>query len=160
MASGSPRPAAGGGFLKGPQDLLCGLMFMGIGFLGLWVGRDYPMGSPVRLGTGVFPYILCWGLVIIGATVFVKGLIVPGESMGRWAWRPVLLIGLAAVSFGVLIEPAGLIISMVVLMGLGALAGEGHTVRQFSIFATILIALAVAMFVYGLGMPIKVFPWS
>ncbi len=146
--------------MKGPQDLLCGLMFLGIGCLGLWVGRDYPMGSPVRLGTGVFPYILCWGLVIIGAIVFVKGLIVPGESMGRWAWRPVLLIGLAAAMFAVLIEPAGLIISMAVLMVLGALAGEGHTLRQFSLFSAILIVLAVAMFIFGLGMPIKVFPWS
>jgi hypothetical protein len=118
------------------------------------------MGSPVRLGTGVFPYILCWGLVIIGAIVFIKGLLVPGESMGRWYWRPVLLIGLASVLFGVLIEPAGLIISMIVLMGLGALAGDGHTLRQFSIFSAIMIVLAVAMFVYGLGMPIKVFPWS
>jgi len=146
--------------LKGPQDLLCGLMFMGIGFLGIWVGRDYPMGSPVRLGTGVFPYILCWGLVVIGAIVFVKGLLTQGESMGRWAWRPVLLIGLASVLFALLIEPAGLIISMIVLMCLGALAGEGHTIRQFLIFSAIMIVLAVAMFIYGLGMPIKVFPWS
>ena len=160
MASGSPRPASGGGLLRGPQDLLCGLMFMGIGALGVWMGRDYPMGTPVRLGTGVFPAILSWSLIAIGAIVFIKGLVHTGPSMGTWAWRPVLLIGAAATAFALLIEPAGLVISMVVLMGLGALAGEGHSWREFTIFSVIMIVMAVAMFIWGLGMPIKVFPWS
>ena len=159
MASGSPRPATGIG-LKGPKNLLSGLMFMAIGAGGLWFGREFPMGTPVRLGTGVFPAILSWGLVIIGAIVFVQGLFIHGESMGKWAWRPVLLIGLAAGLFAVLIEPAGLIVSMVVLMGFGALAGDDHSVKEFSIFTVIMVVLAGAMFIWGLGMPIKVFPWS
>lgn len=160
MASGSSRPAFGSRLLKGPKDLLAGLMFMAIGALGLVVGWDYPKGSPVRLGTGVFPAILSWGLVIIGALVFVEGLLVRGPAMGKWAWRPVLLVGVAASLFAVLIEPAGLVISMVVLMGFGALAGDDHTWREFSIFTTIMVVMAVCIFIWGLGMPIKVFPWS
>lgn len=159
MASGSPRPATGIG-LKGPKDLLSGLMFIIIGAGGLYFGSDFPMGTPVRLGTGVFPAILSWGLIVIGSIVFIQGLLIAGEPVGNWAWRPVLLIGLAASLFAVLIEPAGLIVSMVVLMVLGALAGDDHTVKEFSIFTVIMVIMAVAMFIWGLGMPIKVFPWS
>jgi hypothetical protein len=135
-------------------------MFTAIGAFGLYIGSDYPMGTPVRLGTGVFPTILCWGLIAIGAIVFVQGLMVPGPPMGAWAWRPVLLVGLAAALFAVLIEPAGLVVSMLVLMIIGALAGQEHSIKEFSIFTAIMVVLSVGMFIWGLDMPIKVFPWS
>ncbi len=146
--------------LRSGQDLLCGAMFALVGALGLWIGRDYPMGTPARLGSGVFPMLLCWGLVGIGGIIFVKGLLTDGPRLTPWAWRPVLLITLAAVSFSLLIEPAGLVVTMLVTMGLGALAGTGHRVRELAIFVPVMIVLALVMFIWGLGMPIKVFPWS
>lgn len=160
MASGSPRPASGAGLFKSPKDVWSGVMFIAIGALGLWIGRDYPMGSPVRLGTGVFPRLLCWGLIVIGAIVLVQGFIVKGEPVGKWAWRPIILVSIAATLFALLIEPAGLVVSMVVLMGIGALAGDDHTIKEWSIFSAIMVVISVAMFIWGLGMPIKVFPWS
>jgi hypothetical protein len=158
MSDGSAP--SGGGLVKGPQDFLCGLMFILIGVVGVVVGWDYPRGTPVRLGTGVFPAILSWGLLGIGVIVAVRGLLIPGEPVGRVAWRPVLLIGLAAALFAVLIETGGLIAAMVVMMILAALAGDDHTIKEFSIFAAIMIVMALAIFIWGLEMPIKVFPWS
>lgn len=158
MSDGSSP--SGGGLVKGMQDFLCGLMFILIGVLGVWVGWDYPRGSPIRLGTGVFPAILSWGLIAIGAIVLVKGLTVRGPGIGTIAWRPVLLIGLAAALFAVLIETGGLLAAMIVMMILAALAGDDHTVKEFSIFAAIMIVMALAIFIWGLEMPIKVFPWS
>ena len=146
--------------LRSGQDLLCGVMFAAIGAGALWVGRNYPMGTPARMGSGVFPWLLSWGLVGIGAIVFVKGLLTDGPRLTAWAWRPVLLITLAAVCFALLIEPAGLIVTMLVLMTLGALAGEGHKLRELAIFFAVMILLALGIFIWGLGMPIKVFPWS
>jgi hypothetical protein len=142
------------------QDFLCGLMFILVGVIGIWVGWDYPRGTPVRLGTGVFPAILSWGLLFIGAIVAAKGLLVPGPGIGQIAWRPVLMIGLAAGLFAVLIETGGLIAAMVVMMILAALAGDDHTIKEFSIFAVIMILMALGIFIWGLEMPIKVFPWS
>jgi len=131
-----------------------------IGALGIAVGWDYPRGTPVRLGTGVFPAILSWGLLGIGVIVAVRGLLIAGAPVGRVAWRPVLLIGLSAALFAVLIETGGLIAAMVVMMILAALAGDDHTIKEFSIFAAIMIVMALAIFIWGLEMPIKVFPWS
>ncbi|MEJ0018561.1 MAG: tripartite tricarboxylate transporter TctB family protein [Acetobacteraceae bacterium] len=146
--------------VRGGQDALCGLLFLAIGAAGLWIGRDYPMGTPLRLGTGVFPRILCWGLIGIGGIVLVRGLLTHGPGLGRIAWRPVLLVAAAAVSFAMLIEPAGLFVAMVVMMVLGALAGTGHRLKEFTVFAAIMLVLAWVIFIWGLAMPIKVFPWS
>ncbi len=146
--------------LRSGQDLLSGVMFAAVGAGALWIGRAYPMGTPMRLGSGVFPWLLSWGLIAVGGIIFAKGLLSDGPRLTGWAWRPVLLVTLAAVSFALMIEPAGLVATMLVLMTLGALAGEGHSVRQLSIFFPVMIVIGVGIFIWGLGMPIKVFPWS
>lgn len=146
--------------LRSGQDLLCGAMFAAIGAGALWIGRNYPMGTPARMGSGVFPWLLGWGLVGVGGIIFAKGLLTDGPRLTAWAWRPVLLITLAAVCFALLIEPAGLVVTMLVLMTLGALAGQGHSVRQLAIFFPVMIVIGIGIFIWGLGMPIKVFPWS
>jgi hypothetical protein len=146
--------------LRSGQDLLCGVMFAAVGAGALWIGRNYPMGTQVRLGSGVFPWLLGWGLVGIGAIVFVRGLLTDGPRLTGWAWRPVVLITLAAVAFALLIEPAGLVVTMLVVMTLGALAGEEHRWRELAVFFPAMIVMAIGVFIWGLGMPIKVFPWN
>lgn len=158
MVGGSPQP--GRGLLKAPQDFYCGLLYIAIGVLGVWVGADYPRGTPVRLGTGVFPAILSWGLIGIGVIVLLQGLMTAGAPIGRIAWRPVILISLAATAFALLIETGGLIVAMVVMMILARFAGDEHTNKEFGIFAVIMVLMALGIFVWGLEMPLKVFPWS
>ena len=155
-----PPTAGRAEFVKGTQDAVCGLLFALIGAAGLWIGRDYPLGTPLRLGTGVFPRILCWGLIGIGGIVLARGLLTHGPGIGKMAWRPVLLICAAAVAFALLIEPAGLMVTMLVLMVLGALAGQGHSLKQFAIFSALMLLMGWVIFIWGLNMPIKVFPWS
>jgi hypothetical protein len=148
------------GGLRSGQDLLCGALFAAVGAGALWIGRSYPMGTPARLGSGVFPWLLSWGLIGVGTIIFARGLLTDGPRLSGWAWRPVLLITLAAVAFALLIEPAGLVVTMLAVMGLGALAGDGHKLRELAVFMPVMIALAIGIFIWGLGMPIKVFPWS
>jgi len=155
-----PRPAGRLALVKGSQDFLSGLLFIVIGAAGLWIALDYPVGTPVRLGTGVFPRILCWGLIGIGGIVLVRGLTTHGAGLGTWAWRRVILIAAAAVAFALLIEPAGLLAAMIALMVLGGLAGQGHRLKEFVIFAVAMMLFAYVVFIWGLGMMIKVFPWS
>ena len=146
--------------LRGGQDLLTGLLFALIGAAGLWLARDYSIGTAMRLGSGVFPWLLCWGLIGVGAIIFARALITGGPPLTGWAWRPVIMITAAAVAFGLLIEPAGLVLSMLVLMGFGALAGDDHRWREFAFFSACMLVIGVAIFIWGLGMPIKVFPWN
>ena len=146
--------------LRNTQDLVCGLFFVAVGLFGMWVGRDYPMGSPVRLGTGVFPRLLCWGMVITGGIIFVKGLLTEGEGMGQIAWRPVILISIAATAFALTIDPLGLVVAMLVMIIPAGFAGHEFYPKEFVVFTVLQVVIGVALFIWGLGMPIKVFPWS
>jgi putative tricarboxylic transport membrane protein len=146
--------------IKGGQDLATALLFAAIGALGLWVGRDYPMGSPVRLGTGVFPYILCWCLIGTGAIIALKALLRGGATLAPWAWRPVLMIVLATTSFALLIDRVGLVVTMVICMVLTALGTHETRWREFAAFTVLMVVIALGLFIWGLGMPIKVLPWN
>ena len=146
--------------IRSGQDLATGLLFAAVGALGMWFGRDLPMGSPLRLGTGVFPYILCWCLIGTGALVVVKALLVEGPRLGRWAWRPVIMITLATLAFALLIDRAGLVVTMVVSMTLTALGTPETRWREFLVFVLIMLLVGVALFIWGLGMPVRVLPWN
>src|SRR5215831_16189751 len=82
------------------KDVLAGLMFVGVAAFGLWLSRDYPIGTALRMGTGYVPRLLCWILLGLGVVVLVQGLregpaarSVLSGAAGDWrtgAWRPVV----------------------------------------------------------------------
>lgn len=146
--------------IKSSQDLLCGILYILVGAVGLYISRDYSMGTPTRLGTGVFPMILCWGMIGSGVVVMIQAFLTEGEKLTPWAWRPVILISIGTILFSLLIDTAGLIIAMTVLMLCGAFAGQGHKWKQTALFMVIMVGIGVGLFIWGLGMPIKVLPWN
>ncbi len=148
--------------IKGSQDLAAGLMFGIIGLLAIKIGADYPVGSWQRPGTGVLPLILAWCLVGIGAILTLKGLVSAGPSLleGQWAWRPVIMVTLAGIAFALLVDDGGLVAAMAVSMAICALGTPETRWREFAYFTVIMCVTAVLMFIKGLGMPIKVFPWN
>ncbi len=148
--------------VKGSQDLAAGLMFVTIGVLALWIGADYPVGSWQRPGTGVLPRILSWALIILGGAIAAKGLIARGARLFErpWAWRPIIMVTLAAIAFALLVDTTGMVVSMVVSMAICALGTPETRWREFAVFAVIMVVSSVILFIKGLGMPIKVFPWS
>ena len=58
--------------IKNDQDFVTGLMFLAIGLGALWIGSDYPTGTPQRPGTGVLPNILSYCLIGTGIIVAFK----------------------------------------------------------------------------------------
>src|SRR5215467_14244717 len=91
------------------RDLLAGLMFVGVALFGLWLSRDYPIGTALRMGTGYVPRLLCWILLGLGVVVLVQGLrdaqgarlVSSGQASG---WRPVVFVTASLVIFGLSIE--------------------------------------------------------
>jgi hypothetical protein len=145
---------------RGGQDLATGVLFAVIGAGALWVARDYPVGTWSRLGTGAFPQILCWCLLGTGAVLIGKALVRGDTPLTAWAWRPVMLLVLATIAFALLIDRAGLVVTMIVSMALGALGTHETRWREFTWFTALMVVVGVALFIWGLGMPIKVFPWN
>lgn len=67
----APREVAGTG---DRSDLLTAVMFVGIGALGLWAGRDLTMGTAAAMGPGHLPRIVCEFLILVGLIVGGIGL--------------------------------------------------------------------------------------
>ena len=144
----------------GRADVLSGLLFVAIAAFGLWVSRDYPVGTAFRMGTGYMPRLLCWLLFGLGVVILALGLLRPGSQMQSTpsAWRAVLAVTAALVAFGLSLERLGLVAAIVLLIGIGAWATRTLRLIETVLAALVLIALCWAIFIFGLGLTIPVWP--
>jgi putative tricarboxylic transport membrane protein len=143
------------------KHVLSGLMFVAIAVFGLVVSRDYPVGTTLRMGTGYVPRLLCWILLGLGLLILAQGVrsarIAPVEPV-PWGWRALLFVTASLVIFGLGIERLGLVLSILLLTGVGALATPALRPVETAIAALVLIALSWAIFIFGLGLTIPVWP--
>ena len=144
------------------KDVLSGLLFAGVALAGLWLSRDYPIGTALRMGTGYVPRLLCWILLGLGMVILVQGLreaqparLTSGDATG---WRAVIFVTAALVIFGLSIERLGLVVSILLLIGVGAVAARGLRPLETLLAALVLIVLSWAIFILGLGLTIPVWP--
>jgi len=145
------------------RDVLAGLLFVGVALLGLWLSRDYPIGTALRMGTGYVPRLLCWILLGLGAIVLVQGLRQAQaersiSSADMSAWRPVIFVTASLVIFGLSIEQLGLVVSILLLIGVGAVAARELRPLETVASALVLIVLSWGIFILGLGLTIPVWP--
>jgi hypothetical protein len=145
------------------KNVLAGAMFIIIAILGLWISRDYPIGTALRMGTGYVPRLLCWILLGLGSLVLFQGLResrvarhIDGET--GWGWRALVFVTASLVIFGLAIERLGLVISILLLTGIGALASRTLRPIETVVAALVLIALSWGIFIVGLGLTIPVWP--
>ena len=146
--------------VRSTQDFATGLLFLLIGIGAFYIGSTYNMGTPQRPGTGVLPRILAWCLIGSGLLLAIKAFLADGPAIERFAWRPLAMVTLAAIAFALLIDRAGLVITMIVSLTLAALGTPETRVKEFSAFMVLMLAIGLGLFIYGLGMPIKVLPWN
>jgi hypothetical protein len=144
--------------LKKPQDLGAAILFVLLGCICLWLGRDYRYGTLARMGPGFFPLTLSWLLigfgVVIGALAFSFN---EGPKVTIPNWRGLLIVIVAIILFGMLINSAGLLITAFIVPLVAAFAST-EVRRKEAVILSLLVSIAcVAVFVYGLRQPIPVF---
>jgi hypothetical protein len=147
------------------KNVLAGLMFMGVAALGLWASRDYTIGTALRMGTGYVPRLLCWTLLGLGAAIAVQGLREPAGAVAPAASRPLLsqlwpiaVVTVSLVAFALTVEQFGLVLSILLLIGIGSLAARGIRPWEALAAAVGLIVLSWGIFIVGLGLTIPVWP--
>jgi putative tricarboxylic transport membrane protein len=149
------------GRLLNRKDVLAGLLFMGIAILGLWVSRNYPIGTALRMSTGYVPRFLCWLLLLLGGAILVSGirsLDADGELGPGGTWRPIILIPAALVAFGLSLERLGLVVACALLMAIASLADRDLRLREVVAAGAVLTLMTWAIFIRGLGLTIPVWP--
>lgn len=145
--------------IKSQEDFWAGMMFIGFGILAIVVSRDYPMGSAMRMGPGYFPTYLGVIMVILGAIISATAFKVEGEKVGRFAWRPMILLSIAFALFAWGIDNFGFILALLIMIVLSALAGKEFKLKEVVILSAVLIVGCWALFIKGLELPFPLFWW-
>jgi hypothetical protein len=152
--------------IRNLQDFWSGLLFIALGALAIYLSRDYPMGSALHPGPGYFPtwlggIMLAFGAIIAGLSFRAQGEAGEGLSMRNWGLRPWLVLPTALASYAMLMEADfGFVPSLLVLIVGCALAHKDVHWRETLLLGVFVTAGAVAIFVYGLGLPYRLFWWS
>ena len=60
--------------LRNNRDFWAGFMLIVFGAASIFIARDYPFGSTMRMGPGYFPSVLGGILVLFGVYVMIVGL--------------------------------------------------------------------------------------
>ena len=146
--------------IKNPRDFWSGALFIAFGAFFAGFAQQYDMGTAQRMGPAYFPTILGGLLFVLGAAIGLKGLAaetIDGQieplHPGPIAW----VLG-AVVAFAALLQPAGLVVALLTLIGVSSFGSHEFKARDTALLALGLCALVLLVFIKGLGLTIPVWP--
>jgi putative tricarboxylic transport membrane protein len=144
--------------VRNPLDLLAGLFFLAIASGALWVAWDYPTGSAVRMSSGYVPRLLCLLLAVIGLFVALRSLVIDGPDVAAVRLRPLILITSAVVVFAFSIQTLGLVLATILVTVIGGFASPQVRIIEMIAAASVLAVMTTAIFIWGIGLPIPIWP--
>ncbi len=144
--------------IRNPKDFLSGLLFMAFGLAALVLSGEYAIGVAARMGPGYFPRVLGILLLGLGAILALGGFRATTEEQPVWHWKPLFIILLSVGVFILLGERLGLVLASTILVFISSLASDEFSWKEALISGLIQGAVAVVVFVYGLSMPLPVWP--
>jgi len=143
------------------KELAAGLIFSAIGiFFALSAWLTLPIGEAFSMGPGYFPVLLSAAIVLVGAAVALRSLVIDGPPIEPFAWRPVLFVLASILIFAFLISLAGLVVTTALLAIVAAYARPHARLVESLLLAIALAVFAVVLFVYALGQPMPIWWWS
>jgi len=142
------------------RDLLLGAIFALIGAGFVIAARGLDMGTPQRMGPGLFPLILAAVLMLLGIVIAAQAFFTPEEPIGTVPWRGLVLILAAPVLFGITIRGLGLVGAVALAIVTATFASQRAGLVLAALLTLGLTVFCVLVFSYGLGLPIPLRgPW-
>lgn len=144
--------------IKSNQDLLSGLLLLGLGGFFAYFGRNLKFGTPSVMGAGFVPMILSGVLVLIGLILVLRSYWNREEPDSWPAMRVLAIVCIAPLVFGALLRPAGLVITVVVTAMFARLSMPGRPGWLDLVSAAGLAAFCAITFVILLGQSLPLWP--
>jgi hypothetical protein len=144
--------------IRNPKNFLSGLLFMGFGVAALIISRSYVIGTASKMGAGYFPRALGILLVGLGALVSLLSLRSAQEERVVWRWQPLAIVLLSVCAFCWLMNYLGVIVTSVVLVFIASTASPEFRWKEALVSGVILALASTAIFVYGLAIPLPMWP--
>jgi hypothetical protein len=146
--------------IRDPRDFWAGVLFAAVGLAAIGLARRHPFGTAAAMGPGYFPTILGALLVLIGVLAALRGLrpVRTEVAMAAARARPLVLVLASVVGFGVALPRLGLVLASLLLVGVSRAAAPGFRRLEVLVFGAALTLFCAAVFVWGLKMPMPLWP--
>ena len=144
--------------IRAPKDFWSGVMFIAFAATALLAARGYSLGAAGKMGPGYFPVMLGSVLALIGLILVVRSFVIDGDAITRIQILPLGIIAAAVVLFGVLLQPLGLVLSLALVTVVSAFASRESKPLEVAALTCVLAAFAAGVFVYGLRLPLPLWP--
>jgi hypothetical protein len=142
--------------LRNAKDFCTGLIYIGFGLSAVIIGRDYGMGTAVKMGPAYFPTVIGSLLMLMGMISVVRSFLQPGTPIGGFTFKGLALVIVSALVFGLLVKGAGLAIALPVLVMISAFASDQFRWGPSLALAAGLTLFCVVVFIKGLGVPLPI----
>ena len=139
-------------------DLAFAAFLVALGAFALVLGSELTVGTAGAMGPGYVPRALSVLIILMGLGMGGRALLARRQPFPAVGLRPLLLIGSAVALFAALLPLVGLALTSLVVVVCAGFASAELRLRENALLAIGLAAFAVALFVYGLGLPIRVWP--
>lgn len=118
----------------------------------------YPLGTPKRMGPGMFPAGLGVVLAGLGLLLALQALRRPGVKPDIRVFSPLFILGGIA-AFAAIIVPFGLVPAIIAILVISSLADLKIRPVSLAISCLGLSLFAPFVFVFLLGLPMPLFRW-
>jgi hypothetical protein len=137
------------------KNFWSGVMLIATGAAALLIASDYRLGTAFQMGPGYVPTVLGGIIVVLGIIVLASGLRQPEPLEGHWSPRALVLLPLALVLFGFLMEYAGFVPAMLALTVASSAAGKEFRILEALVLAVLLTLFSALVFIGALGLPFQ-----
>ena len=139
------------------KDFWAGALLAAIGVAAVVLARDYPFGTSLRMGPGYFPTVLGVLLALFGGYFLVRSLRASETLDTNWSLRALIGLTVSLILFGVLIDRAGFVPALVVLIFGSAASSTEFKFREVLLLTAVLTVFAVVLFIWAIGLPYRLF---
>ena len=141
------------------RDIFAGLLLAMAGAgAAAYALSSYTLGTISRMGPGMMPVSLGVILAAFGAMIAVPALFQTGRSVALRA-RPMIFLSAAVLAFALMIEPFGLVPSVMATTVIATLAETRVPVLRALLLGAAMAALTWGIFIFGLRLSIPAFEW-
>jgi hypothetical protein len=139
-------------------DLAFGVFLILLAIVALIGTRNLSLGKAADMGPGYVPRALAWIILGLGLAVGVNGFLAKPRALPGFKLRPILSVLVSLAVFALLLPKGGLALATLGTMACSTFATPDYKWRESAIFAIVITAFTVLLFVNGLGLPLSVWP--
>jgi hypothetical protein len=144
--------------VRNAKDFWAGALFGAFGAAAILLSNGYPLGTAARMGPGYFPLALGLLLLALAAILVLRSLVLRGPAPAMRNLKPLAIVLGSVFVFGLAAPRLGVALATVLLILIASSADREFRWKEAVVSSLILAAFTVAVFIYGLGLQLPIWP--